>query len=60
MKITGPLCCLTWVRGMTQAPNDKEEIVPILEMLAAQPQTLETVAHLIADTSFFSAKKMQA
>ena len=46
--------------GVTQAPNDKEQVKPMLETLAAQPETLGTVAHMIADTGFFSEKNLQA
>ena len=46
--------------GVTQAPNDKEQVKPMLETLAAQPETLVTVAHMIADTGFFSEKNLQA
>ena len=34
--------------------------MPMLETLAAQPETLGTVAHMIADTGFFSEKNLQA
>ena len=46
--------------GVTQAPNDKEQITPMLETLASQPQTLAVVEHLIADTGFYSEKNIQA
>ena len=46
--------------GVTQAPNDKEQITPMLETLAAQPETLGTVERIIADTGFFSGKNLQA
>ncbi|MEO7231447.1 MAG: IS1182 family transposase, partial [Polaromonas sp.] len=46
--------------GVTQAPNDKEQIVPMLQTLAAQRQTKDEVTHLIADTGYFSEKNMQA
>ena len=46
--------------GVTQAPNDKEQVKPMLETFAAQPETLGTVAHMIADTGYFSEKNLQA
>lgn len=46
--------------GVTQAPNDKQQIVPMLQTLTAQRQTKDEVTHLIADTGFFSEKNMQA
>ncbi len=46
--------------GVTQAPNDKEQIVPMLQTLAAQAQTRAEVVHLIADTGFYSERNIQA
>ena len=46
--------------GVTQAPNDKQQIVPMLETLAAQTATQGKVEKLIADTGFFSAHNIQA
>ena len=46
--------------GVTQAPNDKQQIALMLCTLAAQPQTHEQVEHMIADTGFFSEKNTPA
>ena len=46
--------------GVTQAPNDKEQIEPMLHTLAAQPQTQGAVERVIADTGFYSEKNIQA
>ncbi len=46
--------------GVTQAPNDKEQIEPMLHILAAQPQTRGAVTQVIADTGFYSEKNIQA
>ena len=46
--------------GVTQAPNDKEQIEPMLQTLAAQPQTRAAVEQVIADTGFYSEKNIQA
>ena len=46
--------------GVTQAPNDKQQIVPMLQTLGAQSQTKDEVTHLIADTGFFSENNVQA
>gem|GEM_PF-608543 len=46
--------------GVTQAPNDKEQIEPMLETLAAQSKALGTVECLLADTGFFSEKNVRA
>ena len=46
--------------GVSQAPNDKQQIVPMLQTLAAQRQTKGEVTHLIADTGFFSENNVQA
>ena len=40
--------------GLIQAPNDKEQVKPMLETLAAQTQRLGQVTGLIADTGFYS------
>ena len=46
--------------GVTQAPNDKEQVEPMLETLEAQTGTLGAVSCLIADTGFSSEKNIQA
>jgi transposase len=46
--------------GVTQAPNDKEQVKPMLEALAAHAQTLGKVDCLLADTGFFSETNLQA
>ena len=45
--------------GLTQAPNDKEQIEPMLETLAALEPTLGTVANLAADTGFYSERNVR-
>jgi len=45
--------------GVTQAPNDKEQITPMLGTLAAQAPTLG-VEQLIADAGFYSEANIQA
>jgi transposase len=46
--------------GLTQAPNDKEQIEPMLETLKTQTQVLGAVERLIADTGFSSEKNIKA
>ena len=46
--------------GLTQAPNDKEQVKPMLETLAAQTQRLGKVTGLIADTGFCSETNITA
>lgn len=46
--------------GVTQAPNDKEQIEPMLETLKAQAVVLGAVERLIADTGFSSEKNIKA
>jgi transposase len=46
--------------GMTQAPNDKQQVTPMLKTLAAQAPTLGSVQCLIADTGFCSTANIQA
>lgn len=45
---------------MTQATNDKQEIVPALARLNALPETLGTVTDLLADTGYFSGANINA
>ena len=46
--------------ALTQATNDKEQVTPMLEQLAALPEELGTVAQLLADTGYFSAGNVAA
>ncbi len=48
---------IPWV---TQAPNDKREITPVLDKVAALPEALGRVEVLLADTGFFSASNVKA
>lgn len=43
---------------VTQAPNDKEQVAPMLAILAAQSAVLGTAEYLIADTGFCSEKNI--
>lgn len=44
---------------LTQAANDKKEIVPALEQLTKLPAELGTVCDLLADTGYFSAANVE-
>jgi hypothetical protein len=46
--------------GVTQAPNDKEQVEPMLATLKAQAEVLGPVESLIADTGFCSEKNIKA
>ncbi len=46
--------------GLTQAPNDKEQVKPMLENLAAQTRRLGKITGLIADTGFCSETNITA
>ena len=46
--------------GVTQAPNDKEQVTPMLETLKAQSAVLGSVERLIADSGFSSEKNIKA
>ena len=46
--------------GVAQAPNDKEQVEPMLATLKAQAEVLGAVDCLIADTGFCSEKNIQA
>jgi transposase len=45
---------------VVQAANDKEQIVPALDRLAALPEALGTPEELLADSGFFSAANVEA
>ena len=44
---------------VSQAPNDKRELLPILDALSALPQALGQVATMLADTGYFSQANVQ-
>ena len=46
--------------GVTQAPNDKEQVEPMLKTLDAQAETLGAVERLMADTGYSSEKNIKA
>ena len=45
---------------VVQAPNDKSQVEPMLEKIAALPEELGKVEHLLADTGYFSADNVEA
>src|SRR5271168_3370030 len=45
---------------VVQAPNDKNQIEPMLEKIEALPEALGEVEHLLADTGYFSAGNVDA
>jgi transposase len=45
---------------VTQAPNDKREITPMLDKVAALPEVLGQAQALLADTGYFSAANVAA
>ncbi len=46
-------------RHVTQQPNDKQEIEPALENIAALPQELGQAKNLLADTGYFSEANVE-
>ena len=40
--------------GLTQAPNDKQQLVPMLDTLGALPEDLGSVTELLADAGYYS------
>lgn len=51
---------LVVVAAMTQAPHDKERVVPMLEQLAVLSQSMGKVDQLLADSGFYSSKNVVA
>ncbi len=45
---------------VVQAPNDKNQVEPMLEKIGALPDGLGKVNHLLADTGYFSAGNVEA
>jgi transposase len=45
---------------VVQAPNDKNQVEPMLEKIEALPDALGEVEHLLADTGYFSAGNVAA
>ena len=45
---------------MVQAPNDKQQIEPMLDKLDALPEVLGEAEILLADTGYFSAHNVAA
>ena len=45
---------------VVQAPNDKNQVEPMLEKIGALPEGLGKVDHLLADTGYFSAGTVAA
>jgi transposase len=45
---------------VVQAPNDKNQVEPMLEKIEALPEALGEVNHLLADTGYFSAGNVAA
>ena len=46
--------------GLTQATNDKQQVMPMLERLQALPQELGRVKRLLADTGYASERNINA
>ena len=46
--------------AVTQACNDKEQVVPMLDQITALPDSLGQVERLLAGTGFYSAKNVEA
>ena len=48
------------VANVSQAPNDKREIAPVLDKIQALPELLGQVEALLGDTGYFSAANVHA
>jgi transposase len=46
--------------GVSQAPNDKEQVTPLLDQLSPLPERLGTVVRLLGDTGYYSEKNVEA
>ena len=43
---------------LTQAPNDKEQVEPMVERLRANPEGLDQTRTLLADSGYYSEKNV--
>jgi len=46
--------------GMAQVATDKQQLEPMLEVLAGLPEALGSVEHLLADNGYFSAANVES
>jgi transposase len=53
-------CLLVVANDVVQAPNDKQQVAPMLEKLDALPEELGAIETLLADTGYFSEANVQA
>jgi transposase len=53
-------CLLVVANDVVQAPNDKQQIAPMLEKLDKLPDELGAIETLLADTGYFSEANVQA
>jgi len=53
-------CMLVVATGVTQASNDKEQVKPMLEVIATLPAPLGKIEHLLADTGYCSKSNLTA
>src|SRR3954471_2222463 len=53
-------CLLVVANNVVQAANDKQQVAPMLDKLAALPSELGQVETLLADTGYFSEANVQA
>jgi hypothetical protein len=51
---------LVLAADVVQAPNDKQQVAPMLEKLGALPDELGAIETLLADTGYFSEANVQA
>jgi transposase len=58
--ITDTESMLILAAQVTQAANDKEQVVPMVEKLQANPEGLNQPGHLLADTGYYSEKNVAA
>jgi transposase len=51
---------LVLATDVVQAPNDKQQLIPMLDQLAGLPEALGKAENLLADSGYFSAANVQA
>jgi transposase len=53
-------CLLVVATDVVQAPNDKQQVEPMVEKIGALPEALGEAKNLLADTGYFSAGNVEA
>src|SRR5271169_5642959 len=54
-----PQAACWWLRDVVQAPNDKQQLAPMLDKISALPDELGEAETLLADSGYFSEANVE-